>query len=578
MTVTARPYVKDGIELDQIAVEGIRVAGTHGVNPNERETGQLFYADVVVHVNTRNAGAGDDLSKTVNYSDLADRAAEVLAGSPFQLIEAVADHIAREVLDFDGVECVDVTVHKPQAPLHVEFKDVTISIRRDMRDGGLWADKRIGSSAGYSDDPRSPEGSHAPRDIMDERPAQPVGAVIALGGNLGDVEPTFREALAELGRVGGVTVGTVSPLVRSVPEGGVDQPDYLNAVVRIETSLSPRELLAACQGIEMVHGRDRSVPGAARTLDLDIVAFDGVTGEADDLVLPHPRAHQRGFVLLPWVAMENDAVLEPHGSVADIARAAQFQGVSLVSAQWPQVPAPDALPDAPEADGGAESGEAVQESVSEAGAAVADVPEMAPEEPAAASVPEAPAAPAYSAPEQPSAPPVYSAPEATSAPAPVSAPSAAFQPAPAEPTPAASAPEPASAPQTYSAPQSYSAPQTYSAPPAPSAPEAPSAPQAAAPTSPYDGPVSPYAGSAPAAAAPPSFDDVLAEPQSSAPPAPQTWARVSDQASAASAPTTGSAPAAPSAPQTGTTPTRASFGVARQTPPPAPESDDDAAS
>ncbi|MFV0633694.1 2-amino-4-hydroxy-6-hydroxymethyldihydropteridine diphosphokinase [Demequina sp.] len=627
MTVHMRPYVKDGIELDQIAVKGIRVAGFHGVNPNEREGGQLFYADVVAHVNTRAAGQGDDLAKTINYSDLADRTADVLAGSPYQLIEAVAAHIARAILEFDGVQCVDVTVHKPQAPLHVEFKDVTVTIRRDLNDGTLWADKRIGSSAGFSDDPGAPEGFHAARDAMDVRPAQPVGALIAMGGNLGEVEPTFREALAELHRVSGVSVLAVSPLVRSAPEGGAAQPDYLNAVVRIETSLAPRELLAAINGIEMVHGRDRTVPGSARTLDLDIVSFDGVTGETEDLTLPHPRAHQRGFVILPWVAMERDAVLEPHGSIVEIARAAQFDGVSLASADWVQAPQA-----APVADQVAEREDVVETAdagvAPAAAVAAAAVMASAPEEPSAPAEPSAPeqADPnAVVAPEQvppesvvpayetvPSVPTSYVPTEYV----PASQPEAASEPeAPIEPTPADDVPTfsvpsaAASAPQAPSAPQEPSVsrptfqpapasePQGFAPAPEPqgfaSAAEQASAPR---PVSPYETPVSPYetsaASSGPAdasaffarsaAAAEPTSEptpapvaptpapaspvwsanapvpDVAPAAPASAPP---QWAPVGDQASAASAP-----------PATGTVPTRTSFGVMRQTPPPAPES------
>ena len=153
MTWMSTPYMRSGVELDRLAVEGIRVNGNHGVLASERETGQLFLADVVAHVSTRTAATKDDLSKTVNYSNIADRAAEVLAGDPAQLIETVAEHVALAVLEMDGVFCVDVRVHKPQAPLHVEFKDVSVTIRRDVRTGGLWANKRIGSSAGMSDDP-----------------------------------------------------------------------------------------------------------------------------------------------------------------------------------------------------------------------------------------------------------------------------------------------------------------------------------------------------------------------------------------------------------------------------------------
>ena len=385
-----RPFIKDGIELDQIAVEGIRVKGYHGVLETERE-GQVFSADIVVHVNSRTAASRDDVEHTVNYSDMADRTAEVLAGLPRQLIEAVAERIARTLLEMDGVECVDVTVHKPHAPLHVEFKDVSVTIRRDLSDGSLWADKRIGSSAGESDDPLD-TGANPVRDLMDVRPLQPVGAVIALGGNLEEVEPTFRAALAELHRVPGIEVQAASPLVRTSPVGDTDQPDYLNAVARVQTALSPRELLGACHGIEVLHGRDRTVPGAARTLDLDIVSYEGVTGEAPDLTLPHPRAHERGFVLLPWSHMEPEAVLEPHGRVVDLARQTGLDGVRMVSTDWPRVPAPDAL-----------AGPSISAPVGEPVAPVAEpAPEAAPE-PAPATAPEPVAEPTNPSADQPAA-------------------------------------------------------------------------------------------------------------------------------------------------------------------------------
>ncbi|WP_084039228.1 2-amino-4-hydroxy-6-hydroxymethyldihydropteridine diphosphokinase [Demequina sp. NBRC 110053] len=574
MTVHMRPYVKDGIELDQIAVEGIRVAGFHGVNPNEREGGQLFYADVVAHLSTRAAGDGDDLSKTVNYSDLADRAAEILAGSPFQLIEAVAAHIARGVLEFDGVQCVDVTVHKPQAPLHVEFKDVTVTIRRDLKDGGLWADKRIGSSAGFSDDPGAPGGAHAARDVMDERPAQPARAVIALGGNLGEVEPTLREALNEIHRINGVTILSVSPLVRSVPEGGAAQPDYLNAVARIETSLAPRELLAALNGIEMVHGRDRTVPGSARTLDLDIVSYEGVVGETADLTLPHPRAHQRGFVVLPWVAMERDAVLEPHGAVADLARSAQFDGVTLVSAEWPRVPAPDAL---------AHTGEQAQVPTVGLGEADAPVESSAPAEPE--QVPPETVVPSFETePSVPSLAPDDVEPRTASAAAP-SEPTPIVDQAPQQATPASdplgSSPYAAPVEQRpvspYGAPSAGSADGSGAFPSASlqggsvpsvsasSVPAASSSPEISTP-----GAVPAASEPAGASAPPPSVPSEASEPSAAEP-----WTGPSDVEPSSDAEPSATPRWAPvgdaDQEQRPGVPTRTSFGVARQTPPAGPE-------
>jgi dihydroneopterin aldolase/2-amino-4-hydroxy-6-hydroxymethyldihydropteridine diphosphokinase len=333
MTVWVNSYVKAGVELDQIVVEGIRVNGFHGVLATERETGQLFLADVVAHVNTAAASATDQLARTANYSDIADAVAEVLAGDPCDLLETVAEHCARAVLEFDGVDCVDIAIHKPQAPLHVEFADVVVRIRRDLRSGTLWADKRIGSSAGMSDDPL--DSPNTGKDDFDERPAQPVRAWIALGGNLGAVEETLRASVRELDRISGIHVLHTSALVKSAPAGGPPQPDYLNAVVHVETSLAPRELLAACQGIEVVYGRERTEVNGPRTIDVDIVSYGDVIAEARDLVLPHPRAHERAFVLVPMSDVDADAELPGLGPVSALLRDVDAASVEVVAKPWP---------------------------------------------------------------------------------------------------------------------------------------------------------------------------------------------------------------------------------------------------
>jgi len=347
MTVQVSPFLKGGVELDQIVVEGIRVTGYHGVLPTERASGQLFIADVVAHVSTQAAAVSDQLAKTVNYSDLADAVAAVLAGDPSDLLETVAEHCARAVLEFDGVECVDIAIHKPQAPLLVEFADVVVRIRRDLRSGTLWADKRIGSSAGLSDDPFDLPG-HG-RDVFDERPAQPVTAWLALGGNLGNVDATLRAAVRELDRIAGVHVVATSALVKSAPVGGPPQPDYFNAAVQVDTALTPRELLAACQGIEVVHGRERLEVNGPRTLDIDIIAVADLMGTSSDLTLPHPRAHERAFVLVPLADLDATAVIPGRGPVQALLAGVDVNSVSVVAKPWPSGPEPmptttDAVP------------------------------------------------------------------------------------------------------------------------------------------------------------------------------------------------------------------------------------------
>lgn len=331
------PFVKDGIELDQIQVLGIRVTGYHGVLITERETGQLFMADVVAHVSTRAAAGKDLLAYTVNYSDIADRVAEVLAGDPADLLETVAASVARVVLEMEGVQCVDVAIHKPQAPLHVEFSDVVMRIRRDLRWGDMYADRRIGSSAGQPIGSAGVPTLVLEHDAADIRPEQPVDAYVALGGNIGDIEPTLRAAVGDLNRIDGIDVVACSPLVRTDPVGGPEQPDFLNAVIRLTTSLAPRELLAACQGIELAHGRERVVVHGPRTLDIDLLAYGDSILEDDDVTIPHPRAHERGFVMIPWAYLAPDVTLVGRhgGRVGDIANALGHQGVEVVVNPWP---------------------------------------------------------------------------------------------------------------------------------------------------------------------------------------------------------------------------------------------------
>jgi dihydroneopterin aldolase/2-amino-4-hydroxy-6-hydroxymethyldihydropteridine diphosphokinase len=348
MTITVSPYFRNGVQLDTVVVEGITAVGRHGVAASEREKGQPFVADVIAHLDTRLAGREDELSKTVDYAKVATLAAGHLAGERVALIETLAERIAFAVLEIDTVYAVDVVVHKPEAPIGVPVADTYVVIRRDVRGGDLWADKRIGSAAGLADDPQAPEAVPEPKDELDERPGTPVPVLLALGGNVGDVEFTLARAVEDLDRVAGIRVVTVSPLVSTKPVGGPDQPDFLNAVVRIETTLSPRSLLHVAQGIEMVHGRERAVANGPRTLDIDIITYEDVVAAADDLVVPHPRAHERSFVLTPWGVLEPDAVLlagpgrnpTRGGRVVELAvLAPDAAGTMVVASPWDPVAA-----------------------------------------------------------------------------------------------------------------------------------------------------------------------------------------------------------------------------------------------
>jgi len=342
MGVNVSPYLWHGIQLDIVVIEGIEAMARHGVSQQEKETPRKFLVDVVVHLDTRMAARSDEIAKTIDYGMVAKEVVTRLTRDPVDLIETVAEGIARGILELGAALAVDVVVHKSGVDLGVPFSDVYVQIRRELKGGDIWSDKRIGSSAGLADDPRSPEAVPPPKDILDERPTALMHAVLAIGGNIGDVEYTLARAIEDLSRVDGVKIAVVSPLVATKPVGGPPQPDFLNAVVKIETTLSARSLLHICQGIEMIHGRERSVKDGPRTLDIDLIVYGDLVASALDLVLPHVGANQRAFVLTPWAAIEPDAVLPASdgsagGRVADLAAAAP-DAATLTAVQNPWDP------------------------------------------------------------------------------------------------------------------------------------------------------------------------------------------------------------------------------------------------
>jgi 7,8-dihydroneopterin aldolase/epimerase/oxygenase len=115
---------------DRVSLHGLRAFGYHGVLADEREQGQEFLTDVVLWLDTRAAAAADDLSLTVDYGGLASRIEEIICGEPVNLIETLADRLATACLADARVSEVEITVHKPHAPVGVPVRDVTVSIRR----------------------------------------------------------------------------------------------------------------------------------------------------------------------------------------------------------------------------------------------------------------------------------------------------------------------------------------------------------------------------------------------------------------------------------------------------------------
>lgn len=147
-------------------------------------------------------------------------------------------------------------------------------------------------------------------------------AVLSFGANLGDREQAIHRAMLLIERMDGIRVRAKSSLWESPawkPDGGEDSPDYLNSIVIVGTTLNPDELLEAVNALEDAFGRVRNERYGDRTLDVDIVTYEGVEIETPRLTLPHPLAHTRQFVLQPWIEVQPDAVLPGHGSIRELA-------------------------------------------------------------------------------------------------------------------------------------------------------------------------------------------------------------------------------------------------------------------
>ena len=151
--------------------------------------------------------------------------------------------------------------------------------------------------------------------------------VLALGSNLGDRRDIIQGAVDAVEGIDGVRVTAASPVYETAPVGGPRQPDYLNAVLLITTSLPSLELLDRLHEVEAAFDRVRLVRWGPRTLDIDIITVAGERSDDPELTLPHPRAHERAFVLAPWHDADPDAVLPGHGAVADLLAAADQAGI-----------------------------------------------------------------------------------------------------------------------------------------------------------------------------------------------------------------------------------------------------------
>jgi len=163
---------------------------------------------------------------------------------------------------------------------------------------------------------------------MNPAVAARVRAYVALGANIGEPVQHLRAAVQDISALPGTTVVARSSLYRSAPVGLLDQPDFINAVVAVETRLNALTLLRELLAIETRHGRVRSVPNAPRTLDLDLLLHGDQHLNSPELTLPHPRMHQRAFVLQPLLEISPDVRIPGLGAARDFLRGVADQAIA----------------------------------------------------------------------------------------------------------------------------------------------------------------------------------------------------------------------------------------------------------
>ena len=233
------------MELDQIKIEGLEIFANHGVFPEENVLGQKFIVSAILYTDTRKAGQTDELTASIHYGEVSAFITEFVKSHTYKLLERVAEELVEDMLQkFDGLEKVTLEIQKPWAPVGLPLKTVSVRITRSWHT-----------------------------------------AYIALGSNMGDSKQILDDA--------------VSGFITTPPYGVTDQPDFLNGCLRMKTLYYPKELLRELNRIEKEAGRERIIHWGPRTLDLDIIFYDDLISQEDDLCIPHVEMHKRSFVLEP---------------------------------------------------------------------------------------------------------------------------------------------------------------------------------------------------------------------------------------------------------------------------------------
>lgn len=245
--------------MDQIKIENLKIYAYHGVFSEEKKQGQNFFINATLDVDVRKAGQTDDLTSSTHYGEVALLLHRKMTEQSYDLIERAAEVCAEAVLlNFPLVRAITLELRKPEAPIPLTFESVSVVIHRGWQK-----------------------------------------AYIALGSNMGDSKGHLDGAVEALRQDKHIRVLKVSDYIVTKPYGGVEQDDFVNGAMEIETLYSPEELLDRLHEIEADHNRERLIHWGPRTLDLDIILYEDVVMHTPDLTIPHKDMQNRDFVLRP---------------------------------------------------------------------------------------------------------------------------------------------------------------------------------------------------------------------------------------------------------------------------------------
>ena len=245
--------------MDHIDIINLEVFANHGVYEEEASLGQKFLVSAKLYFDAEPAGRSDDLNLSVNYAEACSDITEWMKTNRCRLIETAAQRLADKLLrDYKIVREVEVTIKKPWAPIGLPLECVSITITRRRHT-----------------------------------------AYLSIGSNMGDRRGYLLGGIEYLKKSGDVAIEALSSFITTKPYGKVDQDDFLNGVVKLETMLTADELLELVHKAEADAGRERKEHWGPRTLDMDILFYDDMIIEKEDLTIPHYDMINRDFVLRP---------------------------------------------------------------------------------------------------------------------------------------------------------------------------------------------------------------------------------------------------------------------------------------